>query len=320
MHDFSDVSRLGGSVIRAVLADSELSNKFQIRAVTRDVSSSLAQALSKQGVKVVTADMSSPASLSKVLEGTHTLFLVTLPDFVTGAAPGTEFEHGKNVADAAKAAGVQHLVFSSLINVTEASNGRLPHVAHFDRKAEVEKYIRSLGTPATFIQPGYYMTNFTNLQLLRKGEDGSYTLAGPTSPTKAQMPLFPDSDTGKYFVAVAKNRSKVLGQQIRAAADYYTPTRVMQEFREVTGKEGQYVQLDQEVYKSFLPPPISQEILENELLCEEPDFFAGGSLAEGHELLAGPTSTWRDGFRNALLVRMLAPGWFSNVCKNDWPA
>ncbi|KAK4121183.1 NmrA-domain-containing protein [Parathielavia appendiculata] len=288
----------GGSVIRAVLADTELSKTFKIRAVTRDVSSNSAQALSKQGIEVVTADMSSPASLSKALEGTHTIFLVTLPDFVTGAALGTEFEHGKNVADAAKAAGVQHLVFSSLINVTEASNGRLPHVAHFDRKAEVENYIRSLGTPATFIQPGYYMTNFTNLQLLRKGEDGSYTLAGPTSPTKAQLPLFfPDSDTGKYFVAVVKNRSKVLGKQIHAAADYYTPTRIMVEFQEVAGKKGQYVQLDQEVYKSFLPPPIAQEILENELLCEEPGFFAGGSLAEGHELLAEvglkPT-TWKD--------------------------
>jgi hypothetical protein len=71
----------------------------------------------------------------------------------------------------------------------------------------------------------------------------------------------------------------------------------MAEFEEVTGQKGQYVQLDQAVYKSFLPPPIAQEILENELLCEEPGFFAGGSLVDGHELLAGvglaPT-TWRE--------------------------
>ena len=126
------------------------------------------------------------------------MFLVTLPDFVTGAAPGTEFGHGKNVANAAKDANVQHIVFSSLINVTDASKGRLPHVAHFDRKADIEKYIRSQGTPATFIQPGYYMTNFTNLHLLNKGDDGSWTLTGPTGATKAQLPLFfPDSDMGE---------------------------------------------------------------------------------------------------------------------------
>ncbi|KAH6844499.1 hypothetical protein B0I37DRAFT_432785 [Chaetomium sp. MPI-CAGE-AT-0009] len=288
----------GGSVLRAVAADSALSRSFKIRAVTRDTSTSSAQALVKQGIEVVAADMNSPPSLVEALKGTHTVFLVTLPDFVTGAAPGTEAEHGKNVADAAKEAGVQHIVFSSLINVTEASNGRLSHVTHFDSKAGIEKYIRSQELPATFIQPGYYMTNFTNLQLLRKGDDGSYTLAGPTSPTKAQLPLFfPESDMGKYFVAVAKNSSKVLGKQIYAAADYYTPTRIMAEFQEVTGKKGQYVQLDQDVYKSFLPPPIAQEILENELLCEEPGFYAGGSLIEGHELLAevglAPT-TWKE--------------------------
>lgn len=133
--------------------------------------------------------MNSRFSLTEALKGTHTVFLVTLPDFVTGAAPGTEVEHGKNLADAAKEAGVQHIVFSSLINVTDASNGRLPHVAHFDSKANVEKYIRSQNLPATFIQPGYYMTNFTNLQLLRKGDDGAYTLAGPTSA--AQGPVAP---------------------------------------------------------------------------------------------------------------------------------
>jgi len=188
----------GGSVIRAVLGDVLLSKSFKIRAVTRDASKPSAKGLAQQGIEVVAADMSSPSSLAAALKGTHTLFLVTLPDMVTGATPGTETEHGKNVADAAKKAGVQHVVFSSLINVTEASKGQLPHVAHFDRKADVEKYIRSQDIPATFIQPGYYMTNFTNLGLLRKGEDGSYTLAGPTSPVKAKLPLFfADQDTGK---------------------------------------------------------------------------------------------------------------------------
>ncbi|EAQ91803.1 hypothetical protein CHGG_00038 [Chaetomium globosum CBS 148.51] len=170
----------GGSVVRAVTADSVLSKTFKIRAVTRDASVSSAQDLIKQGIELVTADMNSRFSLTEALKGTHTVFLVTLPDFVTGAAPGTEVEHGKNLADAAK-------------------------------------------------------------------------------------------EAGKYFVDVAKNRSNVLGKQIYAAADYYTPTRIMAEFQE--------------------------EILENELLCEEPGFYAGGSLTEGHELLSkvglAPT-TWKE--------------------------
>jgi hypothetical protein len=103
--------------------------------------------------------------------------------------------------------------------------------------------------------------------------------------------------SGKYFVAVTRNPSHVLGKQVYAAADYYTPARIVAEFQDVTGKKAQYVQLEHDVYKSFLPPPIAQELLENELLCEDPGFFAGGSLTEGHKLLAeiglAPT-TWKD--------------------------
>jgi uncharacterized protein YbjT (DUF2867 family) len=187
----------GGSVIRAVLADPTLSKTFKIRAVTRDVSKPSAQALSQQDIEVTAADMGSRSSVEAAVKGTHTLFLVTLPDMMTGAPAGTETEHGKTVADAAKAAGVQHLIFSSLIDVTKASGGKLPHVYHFDSKARVEDYIRAQGIPATFIQPGYYMTNFTNLGLLRKGDDGTYTLAGPTGATKAQLPLiFTEDDMG----------------------------------------------------------------------------------------------------------------------------
>ena len=39
------------------------------------------------------------------------------------------------------------------------TNGKLPHLDHFDGKAEVEEYIRSEGIPATFIHPGVFMTN-----------------------------------------------------------------------------------------------------------------------------------------------------------------
>lgn len=88
---------------------------------------------------------------------------------------------------------------------------------------------------------------------------------------------------------------------MQAAADYYTLNRIMSEFEEVTGKQGRYVQIDQDTYKSFLPPPIAQEILENELLCEDPGFFDGASLVQGHNLLAevglAPT-TWKDFLRS----------------------
>ena len=112
------------------------------------------------------------------------MFLVT--NYWESKSADTELAQGKNVADAAKESGVSHLIFSSLLNVTETSGGRLTHVPHFDAKAKVEQYIRSIGIPSTFVLPGYFMSNY--LEMLRKGEDGSYTLAYPVG-SESKFPL-----------------------------------------------------------------------------------------------------------------------------------
>ena len=71
----------------------------------------------------------------------------------------TEVAQGKNVADAAKAHGVQHLVWSTLPDVTKISGGKLVHVYHFDGKAAVDDYIRALGVPMTSLVVSFYLEN-----------------------------------------------------------------------------------------------------------------------------------------------------------------
>lgn len=109
--------------------------------------------------------------------------------------PETEITHGKNVADAAKAAGISHLIFSSLTGVSKSTNGNFKNVLHFDGKAEIEEYIRGTGVPSTFFLAGYYMSNYT--QLLNKNEDGSYTLAYPVSKDTKFPLLDAAADTGE---------------------------------------------------------------------------------------------------------------------------
>ncbi|KAK4870142.1 hypothetical protein LT330_005196 [Penicillium expansum] len=293
---FGATGQQGGSVIRTILQDVSLSQKFNIRGITRDASKPAAQALVKQGIEVKTADMNSKESLAQALEGSHSVFLVTTPDW-GNAGSDAELVHGKNVADTAKEAGVQHLIFSSLFNVTETSGGRLKHVPHFDHKAQVEEYIRSIGVPATFVLPGYFMTNYTVFGMLRKDSDDVYNLAYPVGKD-AQFPLIDiASDMGKYVAAALKNRSEVLGLQLLAAADYYSPTRILAEFESLTGKKTQFVQVDSDTYKSFIPGPMGEEMLENHLFVENPGYFNGRSLKESHKLLEKSgyrVTTWKD--------------------------
>lgn len=141
--------------------------------------------------------MSSAQSVAPAVQGAHTVFLVT--NFWESMSEDVEIAQGKAVVDASKAAGVQHIVFSSLINVTKASNGRLPNISHFDGKAKIEDYIRASGVPGTFVLPGMFMSGFETM--IRKNpasEPAGYTLALPVDAHKAIAPLFDAAqDTGK---------------------------------------------------------------------------------------------------------------------------
>ncbi|KAF2032890.1 putative nucleoside-diphosphate-sugar epimerase [Setomelanomma holmii] len=278
---FGATGNQGGSVVAQLLADSALSQEFKIRGITRDTSKPAAQELAKKGVELVTADLNSKESLQAALKGSHTVFLVT--NYWETANPTTEITQGKNVADVAKEVGVQHLIFSSLLNVTKTSDGRLTHVPHFDGKADIEQYIRDSGVPATFFLPGYFMSNLD--QMIRPGQDETLIWALPVSKD-AKFPFLDiKNDTGKFVTAIIKNRSSVLGAQILGAEAYYTPEQALDILAEVTGKKTAFVQLDEKTYKSFLPEPVAQELLENHLFIEVPGYYGGESLEKSHAIL-----------------------------------
>lgn len=148
--------------------------------------------------------MSSVEAVAPAVEGAHTVFLVT--NFWESMSAATEVAQGKAVADASRAAGVRHLVFSSLINTTAASGGRLPNISHFDGKAAIEAYIRGSGVPGTFVLPGMFMSGFVGM--IRKQGDGSYGLNIPegVSVDNARTPLFDvAADTGASPVAPSRS-------------------------------------------------------------------------------------------------------------------
>jgi hypothetical protein len=81
---------------------------------------------------------------------------------------------------------------------------------------------------------------------------------------------------------------------IHAATDYYTPSRILSEFEQVTGKKVAFREVPHEVYKSFLPAPVAQELMENMLLLQDPGYYAGADLTESLQLLgADKPTTWK---------------------------
>lgn len=103
--------------------------------------------------------------------------------------------------------------------------------------------------------------------------------------------------TGKFVLAAIKKRTSLIGAQILASADYYTPTQILADFEAVTGKKTRYVQVDAASYKGFMPAPVADELLENHLFIEEPGYYNGRSLEGSKRLLSGlglKATSWKE--------------------------
>src|ERR687886_2667436 len=129
----------GGAVARSLL-----DRGFRVRALTRDPQRPEAQALTEQGAEVVQGDMEDRSAIDRVLEGAYGVFSVQ-NFWETGY--DREVRQGKTVAEAAKAAGVEHFVYSSV-----GSAHRQTGIPHFDSKWEVEEHIRQIGLPYTILR------------------------------------------------------------------------------------------------------------------------------------------------------------------------
>lgn len=81
---------------------------------------------------------------------------------------------------------------------------------------------------------------------------------------------------------------------VYAATEYYSPQRLVSEFSEILGKPANVVQVPNETFKSFLPPQVAQEMLENMLLLEDPGYYGGADLAESLSMLEEKPTTWKE--------------------------
>src|ERR1035437_8573648 len=123
----------GGAVTRQLLKQPS----FAVRALTRDPAKPAARALAQAGAEVIRGDLDDPASLEHALEGVYGVFSVQ--NFMEAGFDG-EIRQGKLIADAAKAAGVQHFVYSSVV-----SADRHTALPHFESKWQIEMHIGQSG-------------------------------------------------------------------------------------------------------------------------------------------------------------------------------
>ncbi|RDL42492.1 uncharacterized protein BP5553_02471 [Venustampulla echinocandica] len=302
---FGATGAQGGSVVKAVLGDAKMKESWAVRGITRDTSKPSAKALEALGAETMAANLNDAASVKSAIKGAYAVFGVT--NYWEDRSSDLEFKQGKTMADAAKECGVQHFVWSSLLNITELSKGALPKVSHFDSKAAVEKYIRSIGIPATFFLPGFYMSNLPGGMFRQVPPNNDWALSLPI-PSSSQVPLLDTAgDTGKFVKGILLNREKVLGKRILGATDYYTLDELVEQFKKVfpeAGKTAKAVELPHQTFKDILgsagmPEENQEEMLQNMRLLHEFGYYGGADLKESHEILVDKLTTWEEFMKTA---------------------
>ncbi|KAI8626728.1 NmrA-like family protein [Xylariaceae sp. FL1651] len=299
---FGATGNQGGAIVKQFLNDPKLNAAWAVRAVTRDVSKDSAKKLASQGAEVVAADINDEASLAKAMAGSDTVFAVT--NYWEKLDMKLEEQQGRNLADAAKEAGVNHFIWSSLFDVTKLSGGKLARVYHFDSKAHVEEYVRSLKIPATFFMPGFYMPNIPGGMMSKRDENWVFSLPIAAS---SPIPLFDPADTGKYVKAIVENKDALLGKRFLASTETLTAQEIIDTFKKVfpeAGKTASYYQTPKDSFYAFMkgtgmPEFAVDEMYENMVLMQDYGYYGGESIDESLKFVEDRLTTWAEYIKNA---------------------
>lgn len=245
----------GGGLVRAILDDQD--GPFAARAITRNVDSEKAQELARMGAEVVAADVDDTESLKRALEGAYGAYFVTF--FWEHFSPDKEKGHARAMAEAAKHAGLQHVVWSTLEDTRKwvpLGDDSMPtlmeayKVPHFDAKGESDGYFTELGVPVTFLLTSFYWDNFIHFGMgPQKGPDGKFAIALPMDDKR--LPGIAAEDIGRAAYGIFKRGPEMIGKTVGIAGEHLTGAEMAAALGKALGIDVHYNAVTPEMYRGF---------------------------------------------------------------------
>src|SRR5580765_645551 len=246
----------GGSVARALLHDT--TGSFALRALTRKPAGERAQALARQGAEVVYADVDDLESVKRAFTGAYGAYCMT--DFWGGDGdPERERIQGTTMAEAARCAGLQHVIWSTLEDTRRyvpLSDSRMPtllgqyKVPHFDGKGEADEAFVRHGVPTTFFLTSFYWENFIRFpgMGLRKSAGGDLVLAMPMADKK--LPAIAVDDLGLCALGIYRQTCS-MGQTMGVAGEQLTCADIAAKLTRALGKTVRYTDVDPADFRTW---------------------------------------------------------------------
>jgi uncharacterized protein YbjT (DUF2867 family) len=219
-----------------------LNEGWNVRAFVRDPDKEAARRLQKLGAELFQGDLDDPASVREACLGAYGVFSMQNP-WQNGVEK--EIEQGMRVADAAKEAGVQHFVYSSV-----GSADRNSGIPHFESKWKIEQHIHDIGLTATIFRPVYFMENFLMPETRSAILNG--TLAMGLEPDK-KLQLIAVNDIGGFVARAFDSPEEYLGKSIDLAGDELTGPEMAKLFSEMIDRPVIYTDLSIDQIRAFGP-------------------------------------------------------------------
>ncbi|CAN5872824.1 NmrA/HSCARG family protein [soil metagenome] len=252
---FGATGAQGGGLARAILQDKN--GGFAVRAITRDPNSEKARELVAMGADVVAADIDDKQSVRQALEGAYGAYFVTF--FWDHFSPEKEQAQARNMAEAAKEAGLKHVIWSTLEDTREwvpLDDDRMPtlqgkyKVPHFDAKGEADQFFRDLEVPTTFLRASFYWDNFIYFGSgPKKGPDGNLYLTMPLDDKK--MAGIAAEDIGKCAYGIYERGEELIGKTVGIAGDQLTGEEIADALSKALNQKVMFNNVSPETYRSF---------------------------------------------------------------------
>lgn len=245
----------GGGLVRAIM--SEPGSGFAVRALTRQAAAGKGNALAALGAEVVAADLDDVGSLKQAFDGCDGAFCVT--NFWEHFSPEKELAQAKALAQAAKQAGVQHVIWSTLEDTRRwvpLTDSRMPtlmgkyKVPHFDAKGEADAEFQKLGVPTTFLLTSFYWDNLIFFGMgPKQGPDGQLVFTLPMGDKK--LPGIAVEDIGKCCLGIFKKGRDLIGKTVGIAGEHLTGKDMAAAMTKAFGRSVTYNAVPFEVYRTF---------------------------------------------------------------------
>ncbi|KAF7954075.1 hypothetical protein EAE96_005208 [Botrytis aclada] len=266
-----------------------LSLGWNVRGITRNTSSTSAQALSNQGIEIVSADQDDPASLITAFSGAEVIFAVTnfwepffkkyeelskQGDRATGEyAAAIEIRRGKAMVDAAakvlqEGGKLERFIWSALPSFRELSKGKYTYAYHFDSKAEVTTYLQQeqkyLWEKSSLLNMGIYTTNLKDYgdtfgPKKKNDSSGEWIYLSP-NPVAAEHPFVVPTDTGAFVELLIRSPPK---QNLLGVSEIASFVKFYDVWGQVTGNKVTCEEITVEAHNEPHPGGLDKEAKES---------------------------------------------------------